>query len=481
MTRLTAIDRGNARRRFHVRVALTVLAIAMLTFALGCAQEPPAPTATPDTPATIAAGVATRIATQSVAPRPTATPQPTAAVQSIATAQPSPTPAPRAMPVPGLGHENHPVVVLGPDRLQDAEFRRNRQYVLVGCYYEEEITGPRGPNADRELRFSYKSRANTDDTVTVDWGSSLERDLPEGGCYELTATYTGPKKYVRSSRFSIPGTGGGGIEMHSFKMLDYASISSSKWDDYRSAPPTPTPEPTPTPSPTPTPEPTATPTVTPTPEPTATPTATPTPEPTATPTPTPTATPTPAPTATPKPTATPRPTFTPTPSPTPKPDTGEWLTWEEIQEYGYEGDEDGEPRILLYGKSPYSTVGTGLHVDCSTVQGSLRLEVYFTESWRILPPVVPSPFVIRYKQIGYELDGEAGVTDGWEIFREEDFQRITYLAPSTVAGAMVEAMLGNPRELVIITNPGKEYASDFVYRPHGFKEAAKPVLEHCGR
>ena len=350
----------------------------MLALALGCVSEQPTPTADDSVPATIAAGVATRIATQIPTLLPTVTPRLTMAVTL------TPTPAPRAMPVPGLGDGSHPIVVLGPDRLQDAGFRRSQRYILVGCYYEEEITGPRGPNADRELRFSYKSRADTDDTVTVDWGSSSERGLPERGCYELATTYTGPKKYVRTTRFNIPGTGSGGIEMHSFKMLDHAGISSDKWNEYRSAPPTPTPEPTATPSPTATPDPTATPTITPTPEPTATPPPTLTP----TPTPTPTLTPTPSPT----PTATPRPTSTPTPTPVPPPTpvpTGEWMTWPQIQALELEGDKDGEPRILLQGETPRSSTSIVLNVDCQNIDGSRQIEVYMQERSAFPTPTLP--------------------------------------------------------------------------------------------
>lgn len=189
--------RGSMRRCLGVRVALAVLAATMFASVLGCASEPPAPTAALDTPATVAAGVATRIAVQPVTPRPTETPQPT--------------PAPRAMPVPGVGHENHSVVVLGPGKLRDARFPGNRRYVLVGCYYEEEITGPRGPNANRELRFSYRARADADDTVTVSWGSSSERDLPERGCYELAVMYGGLKDYVRTGGSSIPGPPAAGV------------------------------------------------------------------------------------------------------------------------------------------------------------------------------------------------------------------------------------------------------------------------------
>ena len=116
----------NVRRRLYIRFTLAVLSATMFASVLGCASERPAPTAAPDTPATVVARVATRIAVQPVTPRPTETPRPT----------------PRAMPVPGVGHENHPVVVLGPGKLRDARFPGNRRYVLVGCYYGEEITGP---------------------------------------------------------------------------------------------------------------------------------------------------------------------------------------------------------------------------------------------------------------------------------------------------------------------------------------------------
>ena len=313
---------GNVLRRLYVRVALAVLAAVMSTLALGCASEPPTPTTSDDVPATIVAGVATRIATQPVAPSPTVAPRPTATPMPTPTLTVTPTPAPKSMPVPDLDCEGCPVVVLGQDRLQNADFRRNRRYLLAGCYYGEEIAGPRGPNADRELMLSYKSRALRDDSyrsqadkgdiITIDWGSSSERDLPERGCYEIAAMYVGQKEYFRATRSSIPGVRGSetrGTKIHSFKMLEHASISSDKWRDYRSAPPTPTPEPTPTPMPTPSPTPTTTPTVTPTPEPTATPTPTLTPPPT----PTPTLTPTPSPT----PTATPRPTATPTATPVP--------------------------------------------------------------------------------------------------------------------------------------------------------------------
>ena len=212
----------------------------------------------------------------------TATPT-TTPVPPVTSPQPPATPPSKSLPIPDLDCEGCEVIVLDEDEVRDKYFRRGRQYLLAGCYYGEQIDGPRGPNADREVVFSHQNNAHVDDQIIVNWGASRTRDLPGQGCYELVATYTGEDDYTYCPG-SVPGgcrAGFGGIalQFHTFKILDYAEISSGKWRDYRTAAPTPTPPPTATVVPFPTPPPTLSPTPTPTPE----PTATPTPEPASTP------------------------------------------------------------------------------------------------------------------------------------------------------------------------------------------------------
>lgn len=266
----------------------------LLTICLACTSPPPTttpspnplptvtpiPTATPQTQATVAAGVSATLA---------ATP----------TTTPIPTPTPATMPALALDCEGCPTVILDEGQLRDSTFRRNQEYHLVGCFFDESIDGPRGPQANRELIFSHKYQAHVDDQVIVNWGPSVTRDSPSKGCYELIATYTGQGEYVYCTNDILGGCQFGGIDVQfpTFKVLEYTGISSGKWSAYRALPPTPTPVPTAAPAPTTTPEPTVTRMPTGTPQPTAT--LAPTPTPTATPMPTMPA-PTPTPTATPE-------------------------------------------------------------------------------------------------------------------------------------------------------------------------------------
>lgn len=63
MSRPLAASGRNVRQRVYVRIAFVTSASMMFMFALSYAADKPAPVATRDTPATITAGVTTRIAT----------------------------------------------------------------------------------------------------------------------------------------------------------------------------------------------------------------------------------------------------------------------------------------------------------------------------------------------------------------------------------------------------------------------------------
>ena len=274
------------------------LAVA-LAFLLFAACTSPQATNLPDATPTQPAPTATVAPSDTPAALPSPTPVPSVNLVPSPTPAPtsplSPTPGPKAFPMPDLDCDGCEVVVLNEGELQAKHFRQGRQYLLVGCYYGEQIDGPTGPNASREVIFSHQNNAHVDDQIIVNWGSSRTRDLPGSGCYELAVAYMGEDDYTYchgstpgGCRFGI---GGIDLQFHTFKVLEYTGISSGKWSAYRALPPTPTPVPTAAPEPTTTPEPTVTPTPTGTPEPTATlapaPSPTPTPIPTAQPSPTP--------------------------------------------------------------------------------------------------------------------------------------------------------------------------------------------------
>ena len=242
--------------------------------------------------------------------------------------------------------------------------------------------------------------------------------------------------------------------------------------------PVPTPAPTATPVPTATlaPVPTELPAPTQTPMPTATPTPTPLPTATPVPTPTPLPTATPVPTPTRRPTATPRPTRTPTPMP---PSVGEWYTWEEIQERGYETDQDGEARIWLEGSGPYQSIESyALHFQCWDVNGERETDLYVGVESDL--GLFLNPFDKTEEQISYSIDGQDGPIRRWYYSESEDNFTEWYSAPDGTRDTIVTALLGGAKQLRLTVNPGKEYANTYTFPTEGFGEAAKPVLAQCG-
>ena len=141
------------------------------------------------------------------------------------------------------------------------------------------------------------------------------------------------------------------------------------------------------------------------------------------------------------------------------------------------GDKDGEPRILLRGETPHSTTSIVLNVDCQTVEGSRQIEVYMQE--RTAFPTPALPFTKTSDEIRYSVDGETSPARGWS-YQKVNADTEAWFAPTLVEEALIQALLGIPRELVITLHPGKDYATDFVFRPTGFAEAVEPVLRFCG-
>ena len=124
------------------------------------------------------------------------------------------------------------------------------------------------------------------------------------------------------------------------------------------------------------------------------------------------------PTPTPIPPPTPRPTPTPVPTPLP---TGSWYTWEEIQDWGYESDQDGEPRILLQGTGLYSSLYTVyyLHVDCQVASdGNRVMNLYLTSNW-IADLYLPIAGKFDDPVI-YRVDGRASPSSRWSYYTNDD-------------------------------------------------------------
>ena len=178
----------------------------------------------------------------------------------------------------------------------------------------------------------------------------------------------------------------------------------------------------------------------------------------------------------PVPTPTPVP---PTPTPLPIKPTGDWATWDDVQSWGFESDKDGHPRIVLQGEARYSWTRTYLQVDCSVSEGRRKLSLYVTEATNETGFFLPNPFTTS-DWVGYSLDGAVGESRWWEYDSEEDNRRELWYAPDPVMEAIVEALLKDPRKLVVTLNPSESWARDYLFYPRGFKAAAKPVLDSCG-
>ena len=197
-------------------------------------------------------------------------------------------------------------------------------------------------------------------------------------------------------------------------------------------------------------------------------------------------TPTPQPTATPQPTPTPVPTPTPTRRPTPTPTpvvayTGDWITWDEVLEWGYEFDQDGEPRVLLYGDGPYPGVSVYvLHLDCwTTWTGVADLDLYIAENTDLVLTVTDT----HEDMVVYSTDYGAVVTSHWVYENEQDgdLHKEYFVAPESVRDAIVDALLRGARVMEVTVDPFESYARTFTFFTTGFREAAKPVLDYCWR
>ena len=268
---------------------------------------------------------------------------------------------------------------------------------------------------------------------------------------------------------------------------DISATVSAEVQGQLAAIPTATPQPTHTPAPTTTHYPTYTPvpTTTPSPTPTKVPTATlvpiPTPTLTPSPTPRPTITPrpaaTPLPTNTPMPTETPRPTSTPRPTATPKPMTGNWYSWEEVQELGWNPeDSDTLPRIVLFSNESSSSTGT-LHADCQVIAKRRTLELYV--SWHVwLRPVLPFGDVRPPPFVTYKIDGKAAPPPRQWINGEKDPAWDVVFAPPTERDVIVEAMLDGADRLEVTID---SESAELTFSTFGFQEAVKPVLQACDK
>lgn len=200
--------------------------------------------------------------------------------------------------------------------------------------------------------------------------------------------------------------------------------------------------------------------------------------PTPMPVPIPTLTPTPIPTPTPTlvPTLTPAPTSIPIPTPVPV-TTGDWYTWDEIRDWGLEGDEVGEPRIVLRGVSPSPLMyEVYFNVDCYSQH---EIGVYVISDSSDGGLFLPNPFADD-GLIAWEIDGRKEPIRHWQYTSEADEKRQIWFAPDNVAKRIVNALMDNPHKLTVTLDP-ERYPKDYVFYPQGFKEAVKPVLDYCGQ
>ena len=151
-----------------------------------------------------------------------------------------------------------------------------------------------------------------------------------------------------------------------------------------------------------------------------------------------------------------------------------------------ESDEDGEPRILLYGRGPYNFVQSYLlQVDCISVRGISSLELFVKEVGEIFVSA-PEFLLSRFfnTEVVYKIDDRRPVSSTWRSFDWED-EEINLLFEETYAPAMdkskiVAALLDGAQNLEVTVDADKDYAATYTFQTHGFAEAVKPVLEYCG-
>lgn len=229
-------------------------------------------------------------------------------------------------------------------------------------------------------------------------------------------------------------------------------------------------------TPTATPEPT--PTATPEPTPTATTPPTSTPEPTPTATTPPTATPAPTPTA--RPTSTPLPTVAPTPRPTPTPysGTGRWFTWDEIRDLGYQSDRDGNPRILLTGRS-----GSYLHFDCQKVGGKSELELYLTWPVFSIPGISPPPLLFGTQRdskiVEYTVEGGDELFRHWFPAEQPSSEFYALFAPPAVRDDILQSLFEGADSLTLMVMASETTGSSYRFATRGFAKASEPVIDGC--
>ena len=156
---------------------------------------------------------------------------------------------------------------------------------------------------------------------------------------------------------------------------------------------------------------------------------------------------------------------------------GEWYTWEEIQEWGLESDEDEEHRIMLEGSGPYQfTQSYFLHFQCWDFDGMMETDLYVGVESEIL---FPNLFNKTEEKISYSIDEQDGPTRRWFYSQSEEDSIEWYSAPDGTRDTIVTALLGGAKELSLTLNPGEEYANTYIFSTDGFAQAAKPVLAQC--
>ena len=132
--------------------------------------------------------------------------------------------------------------------------------------------------------------------------------------------------------------------------------------------------------------------------------------------------------------------------------------------------------------SPYPSFKSYvLHFDCQrTSSGQLVLELYVAENSELAYLI---PLDVRNKMVSYSIDDGGAITRRWSYQESqgEILSREFVFAPESVRDAIVDALLRDARKLVVTVDPGESYATTSTFYTRGFKEAAKPVIDYCGR
>ena len=184
--------------------------------------------------------------------------------------------------------------------------------------------------------------------------------------------------------------------------------------------------------------------------------------------------PTPTPTATPPPTPTPTPVPIPTSTPNPRLTTGEWITWEEIQELQFEGERHDEPRIVLLGAG--SSSNWSLHYDCQRVDGQLTSVLYVRERLFLPPP--PRLFEEPNKRISYTIDGQAFPSRFWtppDYSSNLESSSESWFAPDPDRNRIVATFLREDSQTIVFDAEGTQAEFEVT----GFLKASEPVRSAC--